>query len=207
MQPRLMQRCVAPAISDYFRDLHERQGVKLRFGSSEAPEGDLIVAGIGVMPNVELAISAGLPAEDGILVDDHLRTADPTIFAIGDCARHARRGRLESVQNAVDQAKCAAANVTGKNQAYSAVPWFWTDQFDAKLQMAGLSGGADRVVMRGSPPKFSVFYFRNERLIAVDSMNRPADHMTARKLLAAGAPLLPEQAGDEDTPLASYLNS
>jgi 3-phenylpropionate/trans-cinnamate dioxygenase ferredoxin reductase subunit len=206
IQPRLMQRVVAPVVSEYFQRLHEERGVRLLLGpENRAPQADLTVAGIGVVPNVELAVEADLPASNGILVDAHLRTADPTIFAIGDCASHAQRGRLESVQNAVDQAKCAAANIAGKNEVYSAVPWFWTDQFDAKLQMAGLSGGADQVVLRGTPPKFSVFYFRQRKLIAVDSISRPADHMLARKLLAANAAVTPEQAADESIPLNSLL--
>jgi|SRR5579872_4355437 len=198
LQPRLMARCVAPVISDFFRDLHRRHGVEILFGAgAPPPPADLVVTGIGVTPNLELAQEAGLPVSDGIGIDDHLRTADPRIYAIGDCAVHGQRGRLESVQNAVDQARCAAANIAGKNQPYTAVPWFWTDQFDAKLQMAGLSGAADQTVIRGTAPRFSVFYFRSGRLIAVDSLNRPADHMAARKLLAAGSTLTPEQAADE----------
>lgn len=201
IQPRLMARCVAPAISDFFRRLHEDRGVRVVFGTATPPPSDLVVAGIGIVPNTELAEAAGLPAANGIEIDDHLRTADPNIFAIGDCARHPVRGRLESVQNAVDQARCAAANIAGKDQPYTAVPWFWTEQFDTKLQMAGLSGGADQAVMRGGEPKFSVFYFRAGKLIAADSIHRPADHVHARKLLAAGSDLTPEQAADENFPL------
>jgi len=206
-ESRLMQRCVAPVVSEFFRDLHESHGVRIRFGSTERPSGaDVVVAGVGVIPNVELARDAGLPVGNGILVDDHLRTADENIYAIGDCAAHAQRGRLESVQNAVDQARCAAANIVGKNEPYRAVPWFWSDQFDAKLQMAGLSGGADRMVMRGAAPKFSVFYYRAGRLIAVDSVGRPADHMIARKLLASGCEVTPEQAVDESFALAPLVH-
>jgi len=155
---------------------------------------DLSVAGIGVVPNVELARDAGLAIANGIAVDQFLQTSDPAVFAIGDCAEHpnvfaSARVRLESVQNAIDQGKCAAANVVGRRQPYRAVPWFWTEQFDAKLQMAGLSTGSDRTVIRGDPPtkKFSVFYFKEDSLIGVDSINRSADHLTARKLLATGA--------------------
>ncbi len=198
LQPRVMSRSVSPVISDFFRDLHEREGVRLVFGSTGIPAGDLTIAGIGVIPNVELAVDVGLRAANGIVVDERLRTSDPRIFAIGDCASHPVFGRLESVQSAVDQARCVAANIAGKGQPYSAVPWFWTDQFEAKLQMAGLSSGADLTVMRGAPPKFSVFYFRQGRLIAADSINRPADHIAARKLLAAGSHITPEQAADEN---------
>ncbi len=215
IQPRLMPRCVSPMVSDFYRELHTAHGVKLVLGAPPAiQEADLIVGGIGVFPNIELARDAGLPVGNGIAVDQYLRTADERIFAIGDCADHPNpfagaRARLESVQNAVDQAKCAAANILGKNVAYNVVPWFWTDQYDVMLQMAGLSGAADREVLRGDPAskKFSVFYFANDRLIAVDSINRPADHMAARKLLAANARLTPEQAGDESFDLKSLLVS
>ncbi|SRR5579883_62618 len=202
IQSRLMSRSVAPVLSDFFRALHESHGVRIRFGACEASAGaDLVIAGIGVIPNSELADAAGLPVANGIVVDAHLRTADHRIFAIGDCADHPQMGRLESVQNAVDQAKCVAANIAGKNEPYRAVPWFWTDQFDAKLQMAGISLAADQVVLRGSPPKFSVFYFRSGKLIAVDSIGRPADHLLARKLLAKESAVTPEQAADENFPL------
>jgi 3-phenylpropionate/trans-cinnamate dioxygenase ferredoxin reductase subunit len=205
LQPRLMSRSVSPAISEFFRELHTSEGVRLLFGQGETPSADLTVAGIGVIPNVELALDAGLPVGNGISVDEHLRTANERMFAIGDCAAHPVLGRLESVQNAVDQARCVAANITGKAQRYAAVPWFWTDQFDAKLQMAGLSFGADQTSIRGAPPKFSVFYFRENRLIAVDSINRPGDHIAARKLLATGAAISPDQASDESFALTSLI--
>lgn len=215
IQPRLMPRCVSPIVSEFYRDLHTSHGVKLILGAPSAPpDADLIVGGIGVLPNIELARDAGLPVGNGILVDQYLRTTDEAIFAIGDCADHPNpfagaRTRLESVQNAVDQAKCAAANILGKNVAYNVVPWFWTDQYNIMLQMAGLSGAADREVLRGDPAakKFSVFYFKNDRLIAVDSINRPADHMAARKLLAASTQLTPEQAANEGVDLKSLLVS
>ncbi len=215
LQPRLMPRCVSPALSDFYRDLHTAHGVTLVLGAPAAiPETDLIIAGVGVLPNVELARDAGLPVANGIVVDQYMRTEDEAIFAIGDCADHPNpfagaRTRLESVQNAIDQAKCAAANILGKNGPYHVVPWFWTDQYDITLQMAGLSGGSDREVLRGDPAakKFSVFYFKNHRLIAVDSINRPADHMAARKLLAANTLLTPDQAADESFDLKSLFVS
>ncbi len=205
MQNRLMPRSVSPIVSEFFREAHASHGVRIFFGApATAPQADLIIAGIGVMPNIELAREAGLPVANGIVVDDRLRTADENIFAIGDCAEHPNpfagaRTRLESVQNAVDQGKIAAANIAGSGESYHAVPWFWTDQFDLKLQMAGLSGGADREAVRGDPQsrKFSVFYFRNGRLIAVDSINRAGEHLLARKLLASGVTPTPEQAADE----------
>ena len=169
---------------------------------------DLVLVGIGVVPNIELARDAGLSVSNGLVVDEHLRTEDEGIYALGDCANHpnpfaGRRARIESVQNAVDQAKCIAAAIVGRSENYRSVPWFWTDQFDIKLQMAGLSSGCDLVVTRGEPEsrKFSVFYFRDGRLAAVDSINRPGDHLAGRKLLGAGTPMTPEQAADPSVDL------
>lgn len=220
-QPRLMPRVVAPVISDFYRGLHVRKGVNVVCGAAvtrieRADRGvnvvlaggarhaaDLVVVGIGVVPNVELADAAGLAIDNGILVDAHLQTSDPAIFAVGDCAAHPNpfaggRVRLESVQNACDQARTAAASIAGKRTAYGSLPWFWTDQYDVRLQMAGLSQGHDAAIVRGSidDAKFSVFYFNANRLLAVDSVNRPGDHMLARRLLAAHKPVTPEQAAD-----------
>jgi 3-phenylpropionate/trans-cinnamate dioxygenase ferredoxin reductase subunit len=164
----------------------------------------LIIVGIGVVPNSELAQDAGLPVANGISVNENLQTADEHIFAIGDCAAFpcafsGTRLRLESVQNAADQAQCVAATIAGRPSAYSALPWFWTDQFDVKLQMAGISQGHDRVVTRGkaADKQLSVFYFKGERLAGIDSINRPLDHMMGRKLMSAHVPLTPEQVSDE----------
>jgi 3-phenylpropionate/trans-cinnamate dioxygenase ferredoxin reductase subunit len=212
--PRLMQRAVAPEISEFYRELHTANGVNVVLGPVDIAShpADVLVAGIGVVPNQELARDAGLDVANGIAVDDFLRTSAPDIFAIGDCAEHPNpfansRVRLESVQNAVDQAKCVAAIIAGKHQPYRAVPWFWTDQFDIKLQMAGLYGGSDRTVRRGNPEtrKFSMFYFRQDQLLGVDSVNRPADHMLARKLLAKAARITPDQAADESFDLKSLV--
>ncbi len=221
-QPRLMPRVVAPILSDYFLAAHQEKGVQVRLGISvseirgenhvasavledgtELP-ADLVVAGIGVVPNMELARQAGLSTGNGILADELLRTSDPKIFAIGDCVEYPHpfaraRVRLESVQNAVDQAIAVARTITGKPGPYNALPWFWSDQFDIRLQMVGLSQGFDRTVVRGdrTSGKFSVFYFSGPRLLGVDSINRPADHMAGRKLLDAGKTVTPEQAADE----------
>ena len=226
--PRLMARVVAPVVSEFFRSSHAAQGVEVLLeaqvreirdtGSGKAREvvlqdgstrpADVVVAGIGVAPNIELAQTAGLAVRNGISVDEFLRTEAPDIFAIGDCAEYPNsfagsRLRLESVQNAVDQAVCVAKAIAGKAAPYGAVPWFWSDQFDLRLQMAGLPAGHDRVVVRGQTEsgKFSVFYFRGGRLCAVDSVNRPADHMAGRKLIAKGTALTPEQAADESVNL------
>ena len=167
------------------------------------------MAGIGVIPNVELARAAGLEVNDGIMVDEFLRTSDPDIFAIGDCADHPNvfaggRARLESVQNAVDQAKCVARAIMGNPTPYRDVPWFWTDQYRHSLPDGGVC--RERTISpccaaASRARKFSVFYFKQGRLLAVDSVNRFGDHVTARKMLAAGTPLTPEQAADETVDL------
>jgi 3-phenylpropionate/trans-cinnamate dioxygenase ferredoxin reductase subunit len=230
VQSRLMARVVSEILSDFYRGVHTSQGVEIALGvaleeiagkqgkvsqvvlsDGSVYSADLVLVGIGVVPNIELASEAGLSVSNGIVVDEHLRTEDESIYAIGDCADHPNpfadpsanpsgsgRARIESVQNAVDQAKCVAAAIVGRSENYRAVPWFWTDQFDIKLQMAGLSGGCGRVVTRGVPEsrKFSLFYFRDGRLAAVDSVNRPGDHLAARKLIGAGTGITPEQVAD-----------
>ena len=224
--PRLMARVVAPVVSEYFRSQHEAKGVDVLLNSTlggirerevlleerKRRPADLVIAGIGVTPNVELAVEAGLPAGNGITVDQFLRTPDERIFAIGDCAECPSGFtetcvRLESVQNAVDQAACVARAIAGHPAPYGAVPWFWTDQYDIHLQMAGLPAGFDQLVTRGKPEdrKFSVFYFRKGKLIAVDSVNRPAEHLTARKLIGARTKLSPEQAADEGFDLKTAI--
>ena len=225
-QSRLMARVVAPVVSEYFRSQHEAKGVDILlnaalFGITEKEvllgermrrPADLVVAGIGVVPNVELAREAGLPAGNGITVDEYLQTPDERIFAIGDCAESPSMFtealcRLESVQNAVDQAASVAKAIVGHRAPYGAVPWFWTDQYDIHLQMAGLPIGFDQVVTRGDPAnrKFSVLYFRDGRLCAVDSVNRPADHMAARKLIGAHTTLSPDEAKDESFDLKTAV--
>jgi 3-phenylpropionate/trans-cinnamate dioxygenase ferredoxin reductase subunit len=217
VQPRLMPRAVAPILSDFYREVHMGQGVAIALGAGASEirgrevvlgngtilPADVVLVGVGVVANTDLAERAGLLVANGIVVDEYLRTGDENIYAIGDCAYYPNRfagghTRLESVQNAVDQARCVAAAIVGRPARYHAVPWFWTDQFDIKLQTAGLSTGADRIVTRGDPAsrKFSVFYFKDNRLIAVDSINRPGEHIVARKLLAAGISPSPEQAAD-----------
>jgi 3-phenylpropionate/trans-cinnamate dioxygenase ferredoxin reductase subunit len=166
------------------------------------------------VPNIELANDAGLRIANGIAVNEYLQTDDENIFAIGDCAEHpcefaGTRIRLESVQNAADQAQCVAAAIVGRRSPYKALPWFWTDQFDIKLQMAGISNGHDCVVTRGNAEsrKLSVFYFKEGRLMAIDSINRPLDHMMGRKLIAAGVRLTPAQAADESVDLKKLASS
>jgi 3-phenylpropionate/trans-cinnamate dioxygenase ferredoxin reductase subunit len=222
-----MARVVAPVVSEYFRSQHEAKGVDILLNASvdEIREkevllrestrrpADLVIAGIGVVPNVELAREAGLPVGNGITLDQYLRTPDQHIFAIGDCAECPSlfaEGcvRLESVQNAVDQAATVAKAIVGHGAPYAAVPWFWTDQYDIHLQMAGLPAGFDQAVTRGDPQtrKFSVFYFRTGKLCAVDSINRPADHLAARKLIGARTALSPDQAKDESFDLKTAIS-
>jgi 3-phenylpropionate/trans-cinnamate dioxygenase ferredoxin reductase subunit len=226
-QERLMARVVAPVVSEYFRSQHEDKGVDILlnaalFGISEREvllkertrrPADLVIAGIGVVPNTELAVAAGLPVGSGITVNEYLQTPDERIYAIGDCCECPNPFaemcvRLESVQNAADQAACVAKAIAGHSLAYAAVPWFWTDQYDIHLQMAGLPIGYDQVVTRGDPQtrKFSVFYFRAGRLCGVDSINRPADHLTARKLIGARSALSPDQAKDESFDLKTVVS-
>jgi 3-phenylpropionate/trans-cinnamate dioxygenase ferredoxin reductase component len=225
-QSRLMARVVAPVVSEYFRTQHEAKGVdillnadlqgihekEVLLGERTRRPADLVIAGIGVEPNVELAREAGLSVGNGITVNEYLQTADERIFAIGDCAESPNSyaetlSRLESVQNAVDQAACAAKAIVGNRAPYGAVPWFWTDQYDIHLQMAGLPTGYDQVVTRGDPAsrKFSVFYYRAGKLCAVDSVNRPADHLAARKLIGARTALSPDQAKDESFDLKTAV--
>jgi 3-phenylpropionate/trans-cinnamate dioxygenase ferredoxin reductase subunit len=214
LAPRLMARVVAPVVSEYFRQQHVAQGVEILLNTQLADlSADLIVVGVGVLPNDELARDAGLPTSNGITVDEHLRTPDQRIFAIGDCAEYPNpfaggRIRLESVQNAVDQAVSVARTITGKAAPYESAPWFWTDQFDIRLQTAGISHGFDQVVTRGDPKsrKFSVFYYRAGALCAIDSINRPAEHLTARKIIAARASITPEQAADESFDLKTAVS-
>ncbi|MCB1411871.1 MAG: FAD-dependent oxidoreductase [Xanthobacteraceae bacterium] len=222
LAPRVMARAVTPGISAYFERRHREAGIRLHFGVGateiEGADGrvtgvsltdgtrlaaDLVVVGVGVLPNVELAAEAGLPVASGIIVDRQLRTADPDISAIGDCALYqsARFGmplRLESVQNAADHARCVAARLTGKPEDYDGVPWFWSDQGSDKLQMAGLTAGFDHAALRGDPAQgaFSAFCYKDGRLIGVESVNRAGDHVFARRLLGANKSIAPEQAVD-----------
>lgn len=227
---RPMGRALSPAMSGYFAGAHERMGVKLRFGEGIAAfEGrdarvsaavstagriypaDLVLVGIGVAPRTELAVAAGLPVDNGIAVDAALRTPDPDVFALGDCAsypsRHAgSRTRLESVQNATDQARHLAQSILGSSEGYVGLPRFWSQQGPHKLQIAGLSLNADETVLRGDPAagKFSIFCYRNGELAAVESVNHPADHMAARRLLGRGRSITPADAADPDFDFKAY---
>jgi 3-phenylpropionate/trans-cinnamate dioxygenase ferredoxin reductase subunit len=206
-QQRVMARVVSPDVSSFFESLHRDRGVDLRTGISiaavsstdraagvvladgSAVPADLILVAVGATPNAELAQAAGLSIADGIVVDDAARTSAPDIYACGDCTRfpsrrYGRAIRLESVQNAIDQARVAALAMLGEVQVYDPVPWFWSDQYEIKLQIAGLSEGYDRFAREEAAGGFAVSYFAGERLLAVDAINAPRAHMLARRALA-----------------------
>src|SRR5580704_3508846 len=219
---RVMARAVTAEISEYFQVRHTAAGIRVHLGvqatsiesSGEKVAGvslsdghhipaDLVVVGVGVLPNVEIAAEAGLPVASGIIVNEHLLTADSNISAIGDCALFAspRFGgslRLESVQNATDHARCVAARLTGDAKTYDGLPWFWSDQGPDKLQIAGLTTGYDRVVVRGDREQgsFSAFCYKAGVLVGVESVNRAGDHVFGRKILGLNRSIEPEQAAD-----------
>ncbi|MGO8833208.1 MAG: NAD(P)/FAD-dependent oxidoreductase [Roseiarcus sp.] len=227
---RPLARAVSPATSAFFAQAHRTFGASLRLGvgvvalhgrngalsAVELTDGalapaDLAIIGIGVLPEDALARGADLACDNGIVVNDGLETADPTISAIGDCAAFpdpvtGSRVRLESVQNAVDQARCVARRLVGKRERYAALPWFWSDQRDLKLQIAGLSSGCDNWVVRGDPRAraFAVFGFRGADLAVVETVNRPGDHMAARRIIGANLALSGAQAGDLDFDLRKF---
>jgi 3-phenylpropionate/trans-cinnamate dioxygenase ferredoxin reductase subunit len=226
-----MGRVVSATISKFFTDAHRAWGAEVLLGTGvtrilgaggrvegvETTDGRhlpaaLVLICIGVIPSAEIAHEAGLAVDNGIVVDEQLATADPAILAIGDCANFPTsfatgRVRLESVQNAVDQARSVAAYIVGKPAPYDKVPWFWSDQGDLKLQIAGITMGHDTAVLRGEPEDghFSVFCYRAGRLIGVESVNQTADHVVARRLLAGDPKLTPEQAADESYDLRAHV--
>jgi 3-phenylpropionate/trans-cinnamate dioxygenase ferredoxin reductase subunit len=228
-----MGRVVSMPVSRFFTEAHIGWGAEVALGTGiarifgaggrvtgvETTDGrlipaDLVLICIGVIPNAGLARDAGLTVDDGIVVDEYLVTSDPAISAIGDCANFPTpfapaRVRLESVQNAVDQGRCVADRLAGRPVPYQKVPWFWSDQGDLKLQIAGITIGHDQSVLRGDPANrsFSVFCFRGRRLIGVESVNRTADHVIARRLLAGDPLLSPEQAADESYDLRAHARS
>jgi 3-phenylpropionate/trans-cinnamate dioxygenase ferredoxin reductase component len=220
---RLIGRAVAPVVSEFYRTAHARRGVEIRLGvqvtclagkhnrvrAVELSDGsripaDLVIVGIGVVPRTKLARQLNLECEGGIVVDRYARTSNPTVVAAGDCTVQPNpltghgRVRLESVQNAISQAKTAAATLLGRREPNDAVPWFWSDQYDLKLQIAGLSSGHDRFVVRGDigGEAFAVLYYRDEMLLAVDAVNSPGDYMAVRKALTQGSTISADAAAD-----------
>jgi len=222
MVDRPMQRVVAPEVSEFYTRVHTEAGVDLRCNTfvenfygdgdvshvhvrgSEPLPADMVLIGIGILPNVEIAEEAGLRVNDGIIVDEFCRTEDPHILAAGDCTNHpnrllGRNLRLESVHNALEQAKTVASTITGDLVEYAQIPWFWSDQYDLKLQIVGLSQGYDQVVIRGNPDEnsFAAFYMQGNKMLAVDCVNSAREFMIAKKLLAAGAEIDPAVLADE----------
>ncbi|QHE91523.1 FAD-dependent oxidoreductase [Pandoraea fibrosis] len=223
---RIMARGVGPATSEFFMRSHCREGVEIRTGAkvlelrqtggvvevvceSAVHEADLVVAGVGAIPNDDLARQSGLKIGNGIVVDDLCRTSDPAVFAVGDCADHpnaifGRRIRLESVHNAVEQAKTVVSAIVGSPVPYCQVPWFWSDQYELKLQIAGLPEGYEQALVRGDPngsDGFAVLYLRGGTLLAAETVNRSADFMAARQMIAARIPVDTTRLIDPSIPL------
>lgn len=222
--PRLMARAVSPEISLFFEDVHRAAGVKFHLRTSvegfeggdrltgvvaggESYPADIALVGVGILPNSELARDAGLATSDGVVVDEFTRTDDPAIFAAGDCTNHPGRDglftRLECVQNAIDQAKHAALAMLGKARPYREVPWFWSDQYEFKLQIAGLARPGDQIVLRGdyARRKFSVFHLREGQVSAVEAVNAAAEYIVGRKLIAKGTHVAVERLADISIPM------
>ena len=229
MAPRILQRVAAPETSDYFRALHTAHGVKIlestglerllgeaghvtaaRLTDGREIPADFVIAGIGILPATQLAEAAGLVIENGIRTDSHGRTSDPHIWAAGDCASFPWRGgrlRLESVQNAIDQADLVADNILGADKDYVPMPWFWSDQYDCKLQIAGLNTGYDRIVTRGPDgAAVSFWYFKGDRLLAVDAMNDSRAYMVGKRLLETGRDVDAGAISNPATNLKSLLS-
>ncbi len=227
---RVMARVVMPELSEYFQQVHKSHNVNIicnaqllqiignngrvsAIATSSGDEfaADLVVVGIGVIANAQLAEAAGLKCDNGVEVDDYCRTSDENILAAGDCTRfiHPSGGEkigLESVQNAIDQARIAALSILGKETPYSAVPWFWSDQYDVKLQMVGLRTGCDLAIRRDDgPDKFAIFHYRDEKLRAINCINNAGIALLGRRLLTAGISPTPQQAGDTDFNLKSLM--
>lgn len=233
MAERVLARVTSPVISAFYETVHAGEGVAIRTGARLASlkgEGggvaaavlddgteiaaDLALIGIGILPNVELAEEAGVECSDGIVVDEDARTSDPDIFAAGDCARrplvhYGRAGRLESVHNAIEQGKLAAAAILGKARLKEDCPWFWSDQYDLKLQIAGLSQGYDDIVLRGDRAmrKFAAFYLKEGVLIGVDAVNAPPEFMMAKRMIVAKARPDPAQLADQDVSMKEIASA
>ena len=230
MAPRILARVTAPALSEFYTRVHTDEGVTIKTGVAVSGfkgdghvtrvacadgsgfDADLVVIGVGIVPNVELAQSSGLEVENGVVVDEFCRTADPDIVAAGDCSNHPnalykQRLRLESVPNASEQGKTAAASICGNDKAYNTLPWFWSDQYDLKLQIAGLSQGYDQVVIRGdsNSRSFVAFYLKEGRLISADCVNRPREFMLSKSLIAEKIAVDPVRLADETISPKEFL--
>lgn len=225
---RILQRVAAPETSAWFRDLHRARGVDLREGTglvrllgedhvsgAELADGttldvDMVIVGVGIAPATELAEGCGLEVLNGIAVDSHGRTSDPSIWAAGDCASFphgAGRIRLESVGNAIDMGELVAENIMGAGRSYVPKPWFWSDQYDVKLQIAGLNTGYDRIVVRRDGEALSHWYYEGDTLLAVDAMNDSRAYMVGKRLIEGGRTPDPEAVADPETQLKALLKA
>jgi 3-phenylpropionate/trans-cinnamate dioxygenase ferredoxin reductase component len=226
---RVMARAVSPQLSEFYEKVHREAGVKFHLNTvvksfdgtdrlqavrinGQAYPADIALVGIGILPNMELAKDSGLACDDGIVVDQNcMSITDPAIFAAGDCTRHTGRNgkpiRLECVQNAIDQAKHAALAMVGKPTPYREVPWFWSDQYDLKLQIAGLAWPGDRLVLRGEPAarKFAIFHLREGAVAAVEAVNAAPEYIVGRKLINDGAHVAPERLADTSIPMKNIV--
>lgn len=233
--PRLLARVTALPLSEFYEDVHRHAGVDVqtnaqvedfelsadrskitavRCADGARIEAEFVVAGIGLIPNCELAIEAGLQVDDGIVVDAQMQTTDAAIMAVGDCTKfysdlYKRKVRIESVPNALEQARKVAALICGKVPRKDAAPWFWSDQYDLNLKMVGLSHGYDQLVFRGSLENrnFSAFYMLDGRVLAVDTVNRPVEFNLSKQLVLDCLPVLPALLADDTVPLNSILES
>ena len=230
MADRVMNRTVDPQISDYYLNLHQKNGVTFKFNTSlqeiigkNNPEkvicsdgtevkADMVIIGAGIMPNVELAENAGLSCDNGIIVNEFGKTDHANIYACGDCTNHPnkllnKKIRLESVHNAMEQSKTVASSIINKSLAYNQIPWFWSDQYDHKLQIVGLSGDHDKVIMRGdmSEAKFMLFYTKDEKLIAVDAVNNSKEFLICKKLVANKVTIKPDEISNPATNLNDLI--
>ena len=220
--PQVLSRVAGPEIGQFYNRIHRSAGVDVRTGArlvgfegagnvtgvkledGEVIPADAVLVGVGVLPNMELAAEAGLVCGNGIVVDEQMRTSDPNVYAIGDVAwrplvHYGREGRLESVHNAIEGGKIVAASILGAAMPSLEVPWFWSDQYDLKLQTAGLWTGADERIMRGDPQSrsFAVFYLKEGRVIAVDAVNAAPEYLVGKKLVAAQATVAPGELADK----------
>ena len=231
MEERILQRVTTPEMSTFYHELHAGRGVHVHTSTAvsgfsgdgrvqavlcnkendeQAFPADLVVVGIGIIPNVELAKDAGIDCDNGIVVDDRCRTSAANVFAAGDCTNHPnpllkRRLRLESVPNAMEQARVAASSMRGGDKSYASIPWFWSDQYELKLQMVGFSADGDTQVVRGDKAgnHFAVFYLKNGTLVAADAVNSPREFMVCKQLV--GKPVDADKLADPETDLKTLL--
>ena len=227
MEERILQRVTTPEMSAYYHQLHEGRGVNIHTntavtgfaGDGKVQEvlcgdkrfpADIVIVGIGIIPNTELAEAAGIVCDNGIVVDDHCCTSDPNVYAAGDCTNHPnplldRRLRLESVPNAMDQARVSTANMLGDDKTYAAIPWFWSDQYELKLQMVGFSADGDAQVLRGdmASNRFAIFYLKDGKVVAADAVNSPKEFMLCKQLVGKSAD--PAMLADPEADLKALL--